>query len=107
MLGRIDGDGKIITFILITHIIFLLKPLLESCEQISMFLQGYSMTKRTCRQRLVTRVWARELDEGKITEAVTLGSSDFIQEGCDIDLFVLCCIRKITLLANERRGKDL
>lgn len=44
VLGRIDGDGKI-NFILTSYIIFLLKPLLKSCEQISMFLQGYSMTK--------------------------------------------------------------
>lgn len=43
------------------------------------------------------RDWARELGKGKITEAVTFGSSDFIQEGCDIDVFVLCRIRKITL----------
>lgn len=33
------------------------------------------------------RDWARELGKGKITEAVTLGSSDCIQEGCDNDFF--------------------
>lgn len=37
-------------------------------------------------------------------EAATLRSSDFTQEGCDADFFVVvvCCVRKITLIAVGR-----
>lgn len=48
--------------------------------------------------------WAGELGKEQIMEAATLRSSDFTQEGCDADfvVVVVCCVRKITLIAVGR-----